>query len=79
MQYPYATCLLALSAVCATESKDYCEFCASKVELWVLPVAFILYAVVVAVIFLVAEATSVANTDNPHWRGLPGPHTSPKH
>jgi hypothetical protein len=56
--------LVALNTVCATESKDYCDFCANKVERCLLPVIFVSYAVVVAVIFAVAQATSTSNIDN---------------
>jgi hypothetical protein len=49
----------------AAESKEYCEFCATKVEHWVLPVVFVSYAAVVAVIFCVAQANSSANIDVP--------------
>lgn len=51
--------------VCAAESKEYCEFCASKLELWVLPVAFVSYAIGVAVIFGIAQTDSVKHIDNP--------------
>lgn len=47
------------------ESKEYCEFCATKLERYVLPVLFVSYAVVVAVIFGVAQAQSTRNLDMP--------------
>ncbi len=47
------------------ESKEYCEFCATKLERYVLPVLFVSYAVVVAVIFGVAQAQSGSNLDRP--------------
>ena len=50
--------------MCDAESKEYCEFCAVKVEHWVLPILFLSYAVVVAVIFGVAQATSHSNVDS---------------
>jgi len=45
------------------ESKEYCEFCATRVEHWLLPIMFVSYAVVVAIIFGVAQATSHDNID----------------
>ena len=49
----------------SAESKEYCEFCATKLERYVLPVLFVSYAVVVAVIFGVAQAQSTKNLDRP--------------
>ena len=50
---------------CHAESKEYCEFCAMKVEHWVLPMIFLSYAAVVAIIFGVAQSSSASNLDSP--------------
>lgn len=49
----------------SAESKDYCEFCAMKVERWCLPVLLLSYIAVVAIIFGVAQITTGSNRNAP--------------
>ena len=47
----------------SAESKEYCEFCAHKVEEWLLPMIIVSYVVVVAIIFGVADLHSNYKAD----------------